>query len=171
MNILSLRTSERVRVKMKRWTMRILGMLNVLFGLVGLWFFVIRLIWHFQKAPVVYSTRDWAIFVLLSFCTLSTVTLLAYLGIRLIIGNKTDLRLMVFLFAAEILYFFADAVNVLVINPSSITHIEIRFWGLAASPIAPQIVTGYPLLGIIICVVLLLRSDSVAQEALRGGPK
>lgn len=95
------------------------------------------------------------------------VILLAYLGIRLIIGNKTDLRIVVFLFAAEILYFFADATIFVLIHPSSVTHIEIGFWGLAASPIAPQIVTGYPLLGIIICVVFLLRGDFVAQKALR----
>lgn len=159
---------------MKRWTMRILGSLNVLFGSVGLWFFITRLTWHFQKAPVVYSTRDWAAFSLLSLCTLSMVTLLAYLGIRLIIGNKTDLRLMAFLFVAEILYFFADATIFMlfrVTNPSSITDIEIGFWGLAAFPIAPQIVTGYPLVGIIVCVVLLLRSGLAGQKALSGGPK
>jgi hypothetical protein len=147
--------------------MRILGVLNVLFGLEGIWYFITRLTWHFQKAPAVYSTRDWAMFSLLSFCTLSMVILLAYLGIRLIIGNKTDLRIVVFLFAAEILYFFADATIFVLIHPSSVTHIEIGFWGLAASPIAPQIVTGYPLLGIIICVVFLLRGDFVAQKALR----
>jgi hypothetical protein len=150
---------------MKRWTMRILGTLNVLFGLVGLWFFIIRLTWHFEKAPVVYSARDWAIFSLLSFCTVSMVTLLAYLGIKLIIGKKTDLRLMVFLFAAEILYFWVNATIFVLIYPS-VTNIEIGFWQLAVSPIAPQIVIWYPLLGIIICVALFLRGDFVAQKGL-----
>jgi hypothetical protein len=145
--------------------MRILGMLNVLFGLVGLWFFIIRLTWHFEKASVVYSTRDWAMFSLLSFCTSSMVTFLAYLGIKLIIGKKTDLRLMVFLFAAEILYFWVNATIFVQIYPS-VTNIEIGFWQLAVSPIAPQIISGYSLLGIIICVVLLLRGDSVAQKGL-----
>jgi hypothetical protein len=142
---------------MKRWTLRILGVLNVLFGLYGIWFFITILTWHFQKTSAVYSTRDWVIFSLLSFCTLSMVSLLMYLGIRLVIGNKTDLRLMVFIFAAEILYFWADSVNGVLINPSS-ARASIAFWGLAADPLAPQIVTGYPLVGIIVCVVLLLRA-------------
>jgi hypothetical protein len=148
---------------MKRWTMRILGVLNVLFGFYGLWYFIVRLTWHFQKASVAYSTRDWTVFSLLSFCTVLMVSSLTYLGIRLIIGNETNLRLMVFIFATEILYFLANAVNVVPFNPSLATHVPISFWGLAASPIAPQIVTGYPLLGIVICIVLLRRGKVVAQ--------
>ncbi len=143
------------RTKMTKWTMRILGGLNVLFGLDGIWYFITRLTWHFQKTSVVYSARDWTIFSLLSFCTLSMVSSLVYLGIRLIIGNKTCLPITTFIFAAEILYFFADAVNVVPFNPSLATHIPLSFWGVAAGPIAPQIVTAYPLLGIIICIFLL----------------
>jgi hypothetical protein len=151
---------------MKKWTMRVLGVLNVLFGLDGIWYFVSRLTWHFQKASVVYSTREWIIFSLLSFCTLLMVSALAYLGIRLIIGNGTNLRLAVAIFVAEILYFLADSVNFVLINPSPMTHTEIRFWGLAASPIAPQIVTGYPLLGIVVCIILLRKGKVVAQGSL-----
>lgn len=151
---------------MKKWTMRILGTLNFLFGVYGLWFFVALLTWHFQKVPVTYSINVWIVFSLLSFCTLSMVSSLAYLGMRLIIGSNTNLRLMVFIFAAEILYFFANAVNVVPFNPSLAAHLPIRFWGLAASPIAPQIVTGYPLLGIVICIFLLRKGKVMAQGSL-----
>jgi succinate dehydrogenase hydrophobic anchor subunit len=146
---------------MKKWAMRILGALNVLFGFYGLWFFVTCLNGHFKKAQVVYNTRDWIVFCSLSFCTVLMVSSLAYLGVRLIIGSKTSLRLMASIFAAEILYFFADAVNVVPLNPSLATHVPISYWAVAASPIAPQIITGYPLLGIVLCVVLLRRRKPV----------
>ena len=86
------------------------------------------------------------------------------------IGNKTDLRLMVFIFAAEILYFFVDSVNGVLINPSS-ARASIGFWGLAAFPLAPQILTGYPLVGIIVCVVLLFKGGFAAQKTLPSGPR
>ena len=157
---------------MKKWTMRILGVLNALFGLVGIWYFITRLTGHFQKTSVVYSTRDWTIFSLLSFCTLLMVSSLAYLGIRLIItGNRTNLRLMVFIFAAEILYFFANAVNFVLISPSPVTHLEISFGGLAAGPIAPQVVTGYPLLGIVICIVLLRKGKEKGKRKKEKGKR
>jgi hypothetical protein len=44
------------------------------------------------------------------------VSYLAYLGITLIIGNKVNLLLSVFIFAAELFVFFADAVNVVPFN-------------------------------------------------------
>ena len=144
---------------MRKWTMRILGALNVLFGFYGLWFFGSLLILHFQRAPVVYNIRDWTVFSLLSLCTVSMVSSLAYLGMRLIIGSKTNLRLMIFIFAAEILYFWVDSVNFVLIHPFPATYAEINFLGLAASPIGPQIITGYPLLGIVICIVLLRRRN------------
>lgn len=150
---------------MKKWTMRILGALNVLFGFYGLWFFITLLTLHFQRAPVVYNIRDWTVFSLLSFCTVLMVSSLAYLGIRLIIGSKTNLRLMIFIFAAEILYFSANAVNVVPFNPSLATHFPISFWQLAVSPIGPQIVTGYPLLGIVVCIVLLRRRKPVVMSS------
>jgi len=77
---------------------------------------------------------------------------------------------MLFIFAAEIVYLFGDSVIGVLIYPSATLN-EASFWHLAEGPIAPQIVTGYPLLGIIICVVLLLTSDPVAQKALPGSAK
>ena len=151
---------------MKKWTMRILGMLNVLFGFYGLWFFITCLTWHFQKAPAAHNTRDWAVFSLLSLCTVLMVSSLAYLGIRLIIGGRNNLRLMLSIFVAEILYFVANAVNVVPFSSSLATHLPISFWSLAVCPIAPQIVTGYALLGIVVCIILLHKGKVVAQKSL-----
>ena len=150
---------------MRKWVMRILGALNVLFGLYGLWFFISLLALHFQRAPVALNIRDWTVFSLLSFCTVSMVSFLAYLGIRLIIGSKTNLRLMMFIFAAEILYFVVNAVNVVPFSPSLATHLPISFWQLAVSPIGPQVVTGYPLVGIVVCIILLRKDKAATQTA------
>jgi hypothetical protein len=43
-------------------------------------------------------------------------------------------------------------------------RLPISFWQLASDPIAPQIVTGYPLLGILVCVVLLRKGKVVAHR-------
>jgi hypothetical protein len=139
---------------MAKWTMRILGLLNVVFALIGIWYYIIRLSWHFQKASAVHSTRDWGIFSLLSLCTLSMISLLGYLGIKLIIADRRALRLTVIVFAAELLYFFADMQIFWRIAPTSMAQLTIGFWELATCLIAPQIFTGYPLFGIIICIVL-----------------
>jgi uncharacterized membrane protein len=163
---ISLDTSKGKRVKMTKWTMRILGLLNVLFGLTGIWYYIIRLTWHFQKASAVHSTRDWAIFSLLSLCTLSMISLLGYLGIKLIVADKSALRLTAIVFTAEVLYFFADMQVFWQIAPSSMAHLTIGFWELATCLIAPQIFTGYPLFGIIICIVLSRERDRVTHQVL-----
>jgi hypothetical protein len=134
-----------------------------MFGVTGIWYYIIRLTWHFQKTSTVHSTRDWAIFSLLGLCTLSMVSLLGYLGIRLIVADKGALRLTAIVFATEVLYFFADMQIFWQITPSSMAHITIGFWELATCLIAPQIFTGYPLFGIIICIVLSGKRDSVAR--------
>jgi hypothetical protein len=109
--------------------MRILGLLNVSFGLDGIWYFISHLTWHFHNVPAVYNIRDWAIFSLLSLCTVSMVSYLAYLGITSIIGNKVNLPFSVFIFAAEIFVFFADAVNVVPFNPTLAKDLPISFLG------------------------------------------
>jgi hypothetical protein len=140
--------------KMK-WTMRILGLLNMFFGIVGICYYILDLSWHFQKWIAAYGIRDWAIFSLLSLCTLLLVCLLGYSGIRLIVGDKTVLRLTIVVLVLESLYFFADVTVFWLILPASIAPVAIGFWEHAWDLIAPQIVILYPLLGIIVSTVLL----------------
>jgi|SRR5208282_435897 len=150
--------------KMK-WAMRILGLLNVFFGIVGIWYYIIDLSWHFLKWQAAYGIRDWAVFSLLSLCTLLLVCLLGYFGIRLIAGDKTVLRFTIIVFVLEALYFFADVSVFWLILPASIADVAIGFWEHAWDLIAPQIVTLYPLFGIIVCTVLLRKSNNVSTPS------
>jgi hypothetical protein len=147
---------------MTKWTMRIFGLLNVMFGIAGIWFYIVDLNSHFHKLPPTSDVRSWTVFTLLSLCTLSFVCLLAYCGIRLIIGDKAVLRLTAIVFTAEILYFIADVSIFWVIFPASMAQVAIGFWERAWDLIAPQIVTAYPLIGIVICIVLLHKGNGVA---------
>ena len=149
---------------MTKWTMRILGVLNMLAGIAGIWFFIVDLDWHFQKLPSVHDWASWSVFCLLSLCTLSLVSSLAYCGIRLVIGDRSVLRLTIIVYVAEILYFIADVLVFWLIVPESMAHIAIGFWERAWDLIAPQIITAFPLLGIIVCVVLLRKGSSLATQ-------
>ena len=110
--------------KMK-WVMRILGLLNVFFGIVGIWYFIMELSWHFQKWSAAYGARDWAVLSLFSLCTLLLICSLGYSGLRLIAGDKTVLRFTIIVFVLEILYFFADVIVFWIILPVSI---EKKVW-------------------------------------------
>jgi len=145
--------------------MRILGLLNVFFGIVGIWYFIMELSWHFQKWSAAYGARDWAVLSLFSLCTLLLICSLGYSGLRLIAGDKTVLRFTIIVFVLEILYFFADVIVFWIILPVSIAPVTIGFWEHAWDLIAPQIVTAYPLIGIIICTILLHKSNNMANPS------
>jgi hypothetical protein len=151
---------------MAKWIMRVLGSLNILFGLIGICYFAIRLTGHLKKAEVAYSTGSWVIFSLLSLFALSMVLLLVYLGIRLITADSSILGSTAIIFAAEVLYFFLDMVIFWEITPSSMAQLTIGFWELPTCLIAPQILTAYPLIGIIICIVLSRKCTPVANSTL-----
>jgi succinate dehydrogenase hydrophobic anchor subunit len=157
------------KVKMTKWAMRILGLLNVLFGIAGIWYYIADLTWHLQKWEAAYSVRDWFVFSALSLYILSLVCFLAYFGIRLILGNRSALRFTIIVFALETLYFFADVGIFWLILPASVAHAAIGFWERAWDLIAPQIITAYPVFGIIACSVLLrwgkYLTDSVPAKA------
>lgn len=149
--------------------MRLFGGLNILAGLFGLYYFLWSLEMHWHHWPGNPSHLDWTVFLALSLLSTFIVFYLGYLGVRLIKRDAGALRKVCLVFIFEILYFWADViVNWNLVAPSRIT-IQVGFWGIAFGPIAPQIVTGFPLIGLLAAIVLILvhrRAQNVVQTTL-----
>ena len=130
---------------MAKWVMRVLGLLNLFFGVAGAWYYAINLRWNLQKLPAGPSMRDWVILSLLSLVELSMVCLVGYLGVKLMMGETKVLRFTAIVFL-EIFWLPI---------PLLMAHSSMPLWEVGTGFIAPQIVTAYPLFGIIVCLLLL----------------
>jgi len=139
---------------MKTWIMRIVGVVNLLCGLIGVYYFAFKIRLHWHNWPGSPSESQWLVFFVLSFISIYLLIYLGYLGIRLIKNDATALRPLRNLFMLEIAYYVASVVMLWVIMPLSMATIAVSFWGMAQDPFAPQILTGYPLIGIIATIVL-----------------
>ena len=152
-----------------RWVMRIFGGLNIGAGLFGLYYFAWLIEIHWHKWPGNPSISDWAVFVALSCFTTFLVVYLGYLGIRLIRVDFSALWQVCLVLVLEMVFLIADVWITWLILPSSMSKIAVGFWGIADGPITPQIVTGYPLIGLIAAVTLMLlqrRSRRAVQTAV-----
>ena len=140
-----------------RWAIRIFGGLNILPGLLGMYYFAYLIEIHWRKWPGNPSAVDWAVFVALSSVTTFLVLYLGYLGVRLIRVDSAALRQVCLVFLLGIIYFFADVcVNWIIFPLWKSSTITVGFWGIAAGPLVPQIITGYPLIGFVAAIALIL---------------
>jgi hypothetical protein len=141
---------------MQTWAMRILGALNILFAATGVWFSAVMIRMHWNRWPGSPSRLDWAKFAGLHAITILMIAYLAFLGIRLIMRDAKALWPLSLLFVAEIAYFLVFVSVTWVIMPMSMSKIAVGFLGKTLDPIAPQLVTGYPFVGLIIALVILM---------------
>ena len=142
---------------MQVWTMRILGALNILFVTIGAYYSVVMIHLHWNRWPGNPSHYEWKIFVFLYAISVLMVLYLAYLGVRLIKKDAKALLKLSLLFLAEMLYFFVHTYSTWNVTPASMSMtVAVSFLGMALDPLAPQIVTGYPLIGLVIALVLSL---------------
>lgn len=152
-----------------RWALRIFGGLNLLPGIVGIYYFATMLEMHWGRWPGNPSALEWAVFAALSSTSAFLVLYLGYLGVRLLIGQGAAVLWQVFLvFVLEIGYFFADTFVTWNLGMIFRPHISVGFWGIAMYPLAPQVITGYPIIGLIVAVTLIFlhrRSAKMKQTA------
>jgi len=59
-------------------------------------------------------------------------------------------------FVGEIAYFVAVVYITSFVLPASMSTVAVGFWAAALNPLVPQIVTGFPLVGLVISMVILL---------------
>jgi hypothetical protein len=136
--------------------MRILGGLNIVFAFFGVFYSAYMVEIHWNKWPGQPTFSQWVVFGFLSFICMSMILYLAYLGIRLIRKDASALWQVCLVFVLEIIYFWADVIVCWMILPISMSTIAVGFWGIAESPLAPQVITGFPLIGIAVAGALML---------------
>jgi len=141
---------------MQAWPMRVLGALNISFVALGAFYSASIMHMRWNKWPVSPAYQDWMIFAALSAMSIFLITYLGYLGIRLIRRDSRALWPLCTFFLGEIAYFVAVFYITSFALPESMTTVAAGFWGLGLNPLIPQIVTGYPLVGLVIALVILL---------------
>ena len=78
---------------------------------------------------------------------------LGYLGIHMIRGNESAIRDTALILSVEIVYFCAGVIVFWLLFPSPV--IGVGFIGIARSALDPQVVTGYPVWGLISMLLLM----------------
>ena len=128
---------------MKRWTMRILGSLNILSFPAGIYYAAVAATWpwvHWSKPP---SSIYWFFFLLFLVVNLALISLLAYLGVRLLKGDeRAILRTSAVLFA-EIVSFWLNMCVFWIWIPK-----YVPVFTSSGDLLAPQIVSGYVVIGL-----------------------
>jgi hypothetical protein len=150
-----------------RWALRIFGGLNIFPGIVGMYFFAVEVQAHWGRWPGNPSTLDWVVFVALSSTSAFLVLYLGYLGVGLLIGRgAATLWQVCLIFVLEIGYFWADTFVTWNLGMIFRPHISVGFWGTAIDPLAPQVITGYPIIGLIVAITLILLQRRFAKVKL-----
>ena len=135
---------------MKSFTMRVLGVLNVLFALAGFYYFSTLASWRWQEISAL-SMRAYGIIVAVSVISSTLVAGLGYYGIVLLKKDDKALAKVRLIFIAEIAYFVISVLtfwSVLPLHDVGNGGIG-SLVGLVQGPLVPQLVTGYPLFGIL----------------------
>jgi len=143
---------------MSKFFVRLLGVLNLLFVGLGIWYSVemhtLRI--RAGKWPPYPAARiDWLLY--FAFLALSTalVAWLSYLSVRLVRADRKALLPTCILFGVEIAYLWMEVTVFWLIVPSWVTKRH-WFWSMGMDPLAPQLACYYPFAGLIACSVLLL---------------
>jgi hypothetical protein len=141
---------------MQAWPMRVLGALNLAFVALGALYAASMLQVHWNNWPGSPNYQEWVVFVVLNAISIYLILYLGYLGMRLIRKDATALWQLCMFFAGEIAYFVAVVYITSFVLPASMSTIAVGFWAMALNPLVPQVVTGYPLVGLVIALVILL---------------
>ena len=141
---------------MRKWAMRILGILNLL-GIAGsFWYLGGMLQMHWHRWPESANSVDWAIFWLLLAFNLYLSGHLAYCSIRMIRKDETAILPAFLLQAAQILFMIADVVVFWLILPHSMSKITFGLWSVALSGIDMQVYSGIAPIGLVALLILML---------------
>jgi hypothetical protein len=148
---------------MRAWTLRIIGLSNILFAIFALLFEAVALL-SGGKFPtkVTPAPTDWVIFTLLLAVSNYLVIHPALYGIRLIRKDESALLPCALLFAAQTLV-FALFVYILLYWRSKLEIIS-GLWVFALLPIQFSVAFGYSTIGLVVTITLLTLSRRAARK-------
>jgi hypothetical protein len=154
------------------WVMRVMGALNIACFVFGVLDYGVILQYNHHHGTVSPGTVGWILFIVQSAVTICLSGCLAYLGYPLIHGNFSALRPTLIVFVCEILYFAIATEIVWVLLPRLgnrwTADLTGGFLTIPDFVLAPQVATGYPLLGIL-AIWFLMRRARKRQSAPLGG--
>jgi hypothetical protein len=139
-----------------RWAMRILGGLNILACLLCLYYFFWQIEIHWGKWPGNPSGLEWAVFFVLVAVSTFLVLYLAYLGVRLIRGHYEALRRVCFVCIIDIVLVYGHTLATWNVMENPKPAIRIGLWGIAISPLEPEVLFGYVFVALASALILIL---------------
>jgi len=151
---------------MRKWGLRIVGTLNILMALYGVCYFWVHLSWNWHRLPPFSRAGVWAAFFCLTGLTLTLVAALTYFGWRLLRADSAALRGAAILFGLEILYILIDLIVFsTIITLSGMVDPRVNsFWQMSFDAMLPQMLTGYPVLGLIAMIAMRPRRHALATS-------
>jgi hypothetical protein len=153
---------------MKFWVMRLFGGLNLAFGIAGFLYSGLMLSRTWRDLPGTRSEIAWIVF--LSVLTVGTLLVgsLFYLGIRLLARDESAIRSTATLFGFEMCFFAIYVIIFWIVIPANEGYwpgLAGHLLGMMQGPLVPQIVTGYPLFGLL--AMLLIKPGRDNAGALK----
>lgn len=145
------------------------ALLNILYGLVGAYYFVAMSSLHWREWITNQSALGWVVFVSLSAICLLLSSLVGVMGIRQLMGNESTFHWTAILLALVLFYFVADVLVFWIIAPQSLSAMTFGFWEVAEGPLVPQLITGYPVWGGLAMIVFWKSSDRSGLNRAKGG--
>jgi hypothetical protein len=156
-----------MEASLKTWTMRILGLLNILFAVFALFFEAAALWLSRARFPtkVTPTPMDWVIFALLLAVSNYLVVHPALYGVKLIRKTESAILPCALLFAAQTLVFVIGVYTLLYWR--SMLDIVTGLWLFALLPIEFSVGYGYSTLGLVVTITLLILSRRTTSNAAK----
>lgn len=148
---------------MRIWTMRIVGVLNVLFAALSLTYLAGMLNIHWNRWPASATARDWAIFALLLTLSVYLVVHVAFYGIRLLKHNESAVLPCLLLYAAQTLGAMAGYWVIWLVLPQSMMNISFGLWSVALTPLDVQVLSGFTIFGVLATLFLLFTRKRIPK--------
>jgi len=142
---------------MSKLFMRLLGVVNILFVGVGIWYSVEMHTFRIGRGkwpPYPPARVDWLLYFAFLALSVALVGWLSYLSIRLIRTDRKALLPSCIVFGIEIVYFLVDSVFFFFV-PQWVTD-RSWFWTMGMDPVIPQLAYCYPFLAIPVTLALFL---------------
>ena len=139
---------------MKKRVMAALGVLNILFVVVGVYYAAALFTLRQGNLTIQPSEIDWLMYSVFLLSCLIVLCILVYLSIRLIRGESSVLRPVALLFVVEILFLVASTIVDWSCLPSSLALRAAGFWERGFDLLTPQYLIGYPLIGAIASLLM-----------------
>jgi hypothetical protein len=143
---------------MSRFFMRFLGVVNLLFVGLGVWYAVVMFSYRIKAGklpPYPVARLDWILYFAFLISCIALMAWFIHLSVRLIRADRKALLPTCFVFGIEIGSVFVEVWVFWLLTPEWVTKRH-WFWTEGWDLVVPQIALGYVFVGLLASLVLLL---------------